>query len=61
MRSRAVADSTSHCVPFVTAFIADRFISSSQEVEGREDQVLAELRSINDRLTRLEQRSGFTS
>jgi voltage-gated potassium channel len=41
-------------VAFVTAFIADRFISSSQEVEAREDQVLAELRSINDRLTRLE-------
>jgi voltage-gated potassium channel len=32
-------------VAFVTAFIADRFISTSQEVEAREDQVLAELRS----------------
>jgi len=44
-------------IAFVTAYIADRFIETGQEVEEREDRVLVKLDAIERRLDRLE-RSG---
>ena len=42
-------------VALVTAFVADRFIQRDvEDVEEKEDLILAELRRINDRLESLE-------
>jgi voltage-gated potassium channel len=41
-------------VAMVTAFIAGRFIQTDQDVEEREDRVLAKLESIERRLDRLD-------
>jgi voltage-gated potassium channel len=46
-------------VALLTAFVAERFIRGAEEVEEREDQVLAELRQIRERLDRIE--SGASS
>jgi voltage-gated potassium channel len=43
-------------VALLTAFVADRFIRSDEEGFGRQDEMLAKLESIEDRLKRLEQR-----
>jgi hypothetical protein len=41
-------------VALLTAFIADRFINVQAGTEAKEDLILAELRSISDRLEVLE-------
>jgi voltage-gated potassium channel len=41
-------------VALLTAFIADRFIQGQQEAVAKEDQILAELREIREKLDRLE-------
>ena len=43
-------------VSFLTAFVADRFFRKDivEDVDEREDRILAELREIRDRLDRLE-------
>ncbi len=41
-------------VALLTAFIADRFISEQKTTESKEDQILEELRRVNQRLANLE-------
>jgi voltage-gated potassium channel len=41
-------------VALLTAFIADRFISEQKTTESKEDQILEELRLVNQRLDNLE-------
>lgn len=41
-------------VALLTAFIADRFVSEQKTTESKEDQILDELRQINERLVGLE-------
>jgi voltage-gated potassium channel len=48
-------------VALLTAFIADRFINVSESAEAKEDLILAELRSINARLEKLERGIGPAS
>ena len=43
-------------VAMVTAFIADRFIRATRDVEDREDRLLIKLEAIEARLERMEQR-----
>lgn len=43
-------------VAMVTAFVADRFIRTTREVEGQEDRVLAKLEAIEKRLSAFEDR-----
>lgn len=47
-------------VALLTAYVADRFIRQDlgEEVEGREDEVLAKLDAISERLERVERRIG---
>lgn len=44
-------------VALLTAFVADRFITSEDEGIGRQDEMLAKLESIERRLERIEQRN----
>lgn len=41
-------------VALLTAFVADRFISEQKTTESKEDEILDELRKINERLDSLE-------